>query len=769
LKRKAIYLLYRTLQTVLAPLVLLYFGTRGLRQPRYFATLRQRTGELPALWQKTAAGAIWLHAVSVGEVLATIPLLAELRQRMPLAPLYVSTTTLAGFDTAHSRLNELTEGVFFAPLDYAWAVRRVLRRLRPSVVVVMETEIWPNLFREAKRIGCGLVLVNARISDRALPRYRRFAWLFEPVLGLCDRILTQSEEMRQRFIQTGAPTATTIVAGNLKYDFTLPALADDSPIRRFLSGRMWIAASTSTDGAIAEEDFVLSAQESLGKDGWRLILAPRKPERFAEVAAKLSASGLRWTRRTALTDPEADVLLLDSVGELAALFPHATSVFMGGTLAAIGGHNILEPAIAGKPVVAGPHLENFRDIEQHFTATNAMLRIAGGSELADAIRRTTVELGERGRQAAMSQTGAARRAADEIQAAADTHYPVVRPAQPGFAFCWLLAKMWSAGSARDRSKKRARAQQLPVPVVSIGNITTGGTGKTPMAIALLNAFAAWHPGLLTRGYGRSAPGVVILSTGHQATCELTGDEPQLVSRATGAPIAVGANRYEDGEELLKREQTRLLFLDDGFQHLQLKRDFDLVLIDGLNPFGGGYLLPLGRLREPIEGLQRAHAFVITRIDQVAHRKAIERLLPGPVFHARTVPAAWRNQAGQTFPVDHFTGARALAFCGLGNPNAFWNTLSSIGVTPIERYTWEDHHRYRPGELRLLTHRAVGIGANAMLTTEKDSINIGFPADNVYWLEVAMEVERLDELVELIGSSVRHRVDDVIRRDAKAER
>ncbi len=736
--------------------MLLYFVVRGLRQRRYFTTLWQRTGELPALWQKTAAGVIWLHAVSVGEILAAIPLLAELRQKMPRAPLYVSTATLAGFDTARSRLNELADGIFFAPLDYVWAVRRVLRRLRPSVVVVMETEIWPNLFREATRIGCGLVLVNGRVSDRALPRYRSFAWLFGPVLGLCGRILTQSEEMRQRFIQTGAPPAATIVTGNLKYDFTLPALPADSPIRSFLGGRMWIAASTSTDGMIAEEDFVLSAQAALGNSGWRLILAPRKPERFAEVAGKLSASGLRWTRRTALTDPDAEVLLLDSVGELAALFPYATAVFMGGTLAAIGGHNILEPAIAGKPVVAGPHLENFRDIERHFEAQQAMLRIAGGGELADAIRRTTNELGERGRRAAMSQTGAARRTAEEIQAAADTHYPVVRPAQPLFALYWLLAKLWNTASARDRVKKLARAQQLPVPVVSIGNITTGGTGKTPMAIALLQAFAGEEPGMLTRGYGRNAPGVVILRPGHQATCELTGDEPQLVSRATGAPIAVGANRYEDGKQLLEVSPSRLLFLDDGFQHLQLKRDFDLVLIDGLNPFGCGYLLPLGRLREPMEGLKRAHAFVITRIDQVAHPKAIERLLPGPVFHARTVPTAWCNQRGARLPVDHFAGARALAFCGLGNPNAFWITLASIGVRPIERYTWEDHHRYRPAEIRRLSHRAIVIGANVMLTTEKDSINIGFPADDVYWLEVAMEIEKRDELIELISASLSRR-------------
>jgi 3-deoxy-D-manno-octulosonic-acid transferase len=224
LKRKAIYLLYRTLQTVLAPLVLLYFVVRGLRDPRYFATLRQRTGELPALWHspasaanemKTAAGSIWLHAVSVGEVLAAIPLLSRLRFQMPRAPLYVSVTTLAGFETAQSRLKGLADGIFFAPLDYVWAVRRVLRRLRPSVVVVLETEIWPNLFREVKRLEAGLLIVNGRISDRAFPSYRRWRGLFGAVLEQCDRILTQSDEMSRRFVAAGAPAARTATAGNL--------------------------------------------------------------------------------------------------------------------------------------------------------------------------------------------------------------------------------------------------------------------------------------------------------------------------------------------------------------------------------------------------------------------------------------------------------------------------------------------------------------------------------------------------------------------------
>src|SRR6185437_11273307 len=199
LKRKAIFLLYRVLQTLASPALLVYLVLRGLRNPKYFSTLRQRCGEIPPSWQQTISASIWLHAVSVGEILAAVPLIEEIRKRTPKTPVFISTTTLAGCETAEKRLSGLADGVFYAPMDFVWAVRRVLRRIRPTVVVILETEIWPNLFRESKRLGCGLVLVNGRISDRALPRYVRFAPLFSNVLGLCDTILAQSNEMKARF------------------------------------------------------------------------------------------------------------------------------------------------------------------------------------------------------------------------------------------------------------------------------------------------------------------------------------------------------------------------------------------------------------------------------------------------------------------------------------------------------------------------------------------------------------------------------------------
>ena len=206
---------------------------RCLGNRAYLASLRQRFGLLPASFRQTMPGAIWLHAVSVGEAISAVELVRQLRQCLPRSPVFVSVSTLAGFETASRKLRDLAS-VFYAPVDYVWAVRRVLRCLRPSLVIVMETEIWPNLFRETKRTGAGLMLVNGRISDRAIGRYRALRWFFGGVLAPVDLVLAQSEAMRQRFLRIGAPPERVRVGGNLKYDLQPQEALPDTPVRRFL-------------------------------------------------------------------------------------------------------------------------------------------------------------------------------------------------------------------------------------------------------------------------------------------------------------------------------------------------------------------------------------------------------------------------------------------------------------------------------------------------------------------------------------------------------
>jgi tetraacyldisaccharide 4'-kinase len=256
----------------------------------------------------------------------------------------------------------------------------------------------------------------------------------------------------------------------------------------------------------------------------------------------------------------------------------------------------------------------------------------------------------------------------------------------------------------------------------------------------------------------------LLNQNHRLPVSRTGDEAQLCMQAAGVPIGIGPDRWATGMQLLAAAEVRIMFLDDGFQHLQLHRDFDLVLIDALRPFGGGELLPRGRLREPLKGLARAGAFLITRTNEVPNTKAIETVLRGynataPIFCAQTIPCKWRAADGSEFDPDRFADVvkdlRAIAFCGLGNPQAFWRTLKRIGTEPLACYEYDDHHQYTPSEILLLARHARDMGAGLLLTTAKDVVNLDreyaavIGSLKLYWLEVRTEIDRRQELLDLI--------------------
>jgi 3-deoxy-D-manno-octulosonic-acid transferase len=752
------------------PLLLLYFVFRGAKNPAYVRSLVDRLGFLPRPFRQTRPGAIWLHAVSVGEVLACVEFLRRLRAEFPNSGLFVSTSTLAGRATAGDKLAGIADGVFFAPVDYCFAVRRVLRTLQPSVVLVVETEIWPNLFREVKRTGAGLLIVNGRISDKAFARYRRWEWLFRAVLPHADAVLAQSPEIADRFKALGAERM--VVGGNFKYDFDPQAAAEGSPVRAFIDGMrpaaVWVAASTmppAMPGDVDEDDAVIDAYRQLARPDLLLILVPRKPERFDVIARKLAAAGIPYVRRSALSG-SASVLLLDTIGELSGLFPLADVVFMGGTLAARGGHNILEPAAFGKPVIVGPHMENFRAIAADFSRAGACVEIASASELAGAVARLldapedARRVGERAKDCAGSRRGATARALAETRAIYDSGVPRRIQWQPWRPIAWALAQLWKWGGRRRLARDLSRRRKLDAPVISVGNLTMGGTGKTPFVLRLAGLMknAGRSPGILTRGYGRATPDKhLVLAPGAEMSALHTGDEPQIFVRSGLAPVGIGGERFRTGSELIRQFGVDLLLLDDGFQHVRLARNVDIVLIDALQPFGGGALFPAGRLREAPEALERADIVVITRasfsdLPPAVEREVRRRNTNAPIFRAQIEPRAWVQQAtGTEFPVDAPPFERAGAFCGLGNPQSFHRTLERIGVVPVDWVEFEDHHKYRPHELSRIAGHAHARGATALVTTEKDSVNLchgcaGLVAPlELYWLKVTMAIDRENEL------------------------
>ena len=247
-----------------SPFIVAYLLWRGAKDRAYWRSMPERFGWLS--FQPTAPGGIWLHAVSVGEVVAALGLIGELRSAFPGTPVYVSVSTLAGRKLADQKLKQVADGIFYVPLDFVFSVRRVFRLLQPSLVVVMETEIWPNLWREAKHFGAQLVVANGRISDRTLPKYQRLRWFFQHVLTVPDCILAQSRQDLERYLSLGAPRETTENAGNLKYDFDVSGLVAPEDVRRFIENlgaeKILIAASTMPGldkSDVDEDDAVLGA------------------------------------------------------------------------------------------------------------------------------------------------------------------------------------------------------------------------------------------------------------------------------------------------------------------------------------------------------------------------------------------------------------------------------------------------------------------------------------------------------------------------------
>ncbi len=386
------YLLYSIVTLLVLVVASPYFVYQALRHRKYLGSLGQRLGYLPVSFNLDGEPSIWVHAVSVGEVLAARPLLAEFRTRYPRLRVFLSTTTRTGQELARRQLGDV-DGVFYFPFDWAFTVRRTLDLVKPRIFVMMETEIWPNMLRECRRRGVKTILVNGRISHRSYTRYRLLGPFFARVLRHIDRFCVQGEESARRLIKLGADPARVIVTGSVKFDAIggspTPGRGPERVLRffRVAPARPVFVAGSTLRG---EEEWVLRAFNRVRATtpNALLIVAARHPERFAEVERLCRQEGLATVRRSELaidTEPRADAVVLDTIGELAQLYQVATVVFVGGSLVPAGGHNILEPAFYGKPIIFGPHMENFGEIAQTFLANGAAVQLRSGWEFEEAL------------------------------------------------------------------------------------------------------------------------------------------------------------------------------------------------------------------------------------------------------------------------------------------------------------------------------------------------------------------------------------------------
>lgn len=456
---RCVYFIYSLLTGLAALILAPYWVVKGARQHKYLGNLRERLGlSYPGLANLTAnrEGAIWIHAVSVGEVLSGVTLARRLKEAYPDRPLVISTTTAAGQALARERMS-FADAVIYFPLDWPGCVRRALAAVKPAMVAVLETEIWPTFLRECGRGGIPVIFVSGRISDRSFARYEKyfasFGWFLRPflkdALGNARAFLMQSEKDAERVRRLGAPPNRVFVSGNLKYDLEMP---EATPISEWLGaetrkrGRSPVIVAGSV--VANEEPLALIAFGTLQGEHPRalLVLAPRKPERFEAAAAHIQESRRKFIRRSQLPVPapgqaaglasanggipdDVNVILLDSIGELASVYRVADGAFVGGSLTAAGGHNILEPAAFGKVPVFGPSMENFAEMASRFVSADAAIQVDSpedaGVAWIELLRdpERLKRMGEKARTMVDSSRGATDRAIEAVRAQLSAGHP----------------------------------------------------------------------------------------------------------------------------------------------------------------------------------------------------------------------------------------------------------------------------------------------------------------------------------------------------------
>jgi 3-deoxy-D-manno-octulosonic-acid transferase len=385
--RNRLRFIYTLLAYLAAPLISVALLVRGLRDRSYWHNFGERFGFGPTL----ETTCIWVHAVSMGEVQAAAALVSALRNSYPHVPIVVTTFTPTGANRARLLFKDLAQ-VRYLPYDLPGSVRRFFSRVRPRLAVIFETELWPNLYRECGRRRVPLVLASARLSPRSVGHYRRLGALFSETLSQGVVVAAQGEVDADRFRSLGADPDSTHVTGNLKFDFTVPADIADRGRRlreHYAAGRpVWTAGSTHGGG---EEEALIEAHKRVRNIHRRalLVMAPRHPNRFGEVATALEREGVRFIRRSqqpaAQAIEQAEVLLLDTLGELLDFYAAADVAFVGGSLVPVGGHNLLEPAALGLPILTGPNNFNSEDIARLLIARGAAEVVNGPQELGERV------------------------------------------------------------------------------------------------------------------------------------------------------------------------------------------------------------------------------------------------------------------------------------------------------------------------------------------------------------------------------------------------
>ena len=804
------YLIYNLLLIVVFILfVLPYYTYRLFTEKGFSRRFRQSLGrvhnkEIEKVMRKDC---IWIHGASVGEIVATSPLVKQIRQEMPDRPILVSAFTVGGYNMAKQIIPE-ADAIIFFPLDLPFVAESMVKRIHPGVFMPVETELWPNFLRAIRERHIPVMMVNGRISEKSVKTYRYLYGIWDDMLSTVSRFCMQSSIDADYIYSLGADKNKIFVTGNTKFDQTYAEVTPEDYTRYkeelALNNCYPIIMAGSTHPG--EEKALFDAFKKVReKHAYaRLVIAPRKVNRADEISKLASSYGFETGYRSKMLEnpslrKEYPVVLLDTIGELGRIYAVGDVVFVGGSLCKTGGHNVLEPAAHAKPIIVGPNMQNFKDsysllskvgackmVNNVAELANEMLDIIGNDERREKMGAASLQVIKENRGADIRSIHYLKELLDltSVPSREYASYPIntrgindegggglrhsdaiiqyiyqiaYGPETPFYG--WLIlgflrgcSYLYEYGvrlklAMYDMGIKKK--EKLDCCVISIGNITVGGTGKTPTAqkMADLIKRMGYRVVILNRGYrshwdkeiGVVSDGNKIFMTAYEA-----GDEAYLMAKTLpGIPVVIGKNRAITGKYAVEKLNAEVIIMDDGYQHWHLERDLDVVLVDTLNMFGNGCVLPRGMLREPLENLNRGDLFLLTKTDQssvlsrMQLRKTIERYnAKAPVVESVHHPknfveiADWYKGITQNhMDLSELEGKDVMVFSAIGNPSSFEQTLSSIGLNIKEAVRYPDHHDYGMLEMQYILERASSHKAVAMITTSKDAVKI--PTEFIY--------------------------------------
>ncbi len=761
------------------------FCVRAVREKGFVQRIKQQLGFLPkhALDKVARKNCIWVHAASVGEIVAASPLITEFHKKFPQSPILVSVFTSSGYEMAN-RIIKDADSIIHFPFDLPWLSANLVYRVRPRVFMPVETELWPNFLRACKKLDIPVLMVNGRISDKSVKRYRYLYSLWDEILSSIKVFAMQSKVDADNILKLGADPALVTVTGNTKFDQTYTNVSESEKHNLLLelglgdNQGVFLAGSTHK----GEEEHVLKAYNDIKRvfPEAKLVIAPRSVLRTNAILDLCDQYCFTAVTRTQLQEQYStghDVVILNTIGELGKMYSVGDVIFVGGSLIPHGGHNILEPAAHGKAIIVGPNMFNFKDTHVLFKNRNAVVTVKNGADLAKEALKLFQNDDERHRMEeetlaiCRENRGAAERTADILNdllikveqnkvKATDklenfqTYFmQLVHNKEPQglltrgiVIILYLLSHVYSVlvNLKLDCYKFGIiQSKKLDCFVISLGNITVGGTGKTPTAQHLAKYIRdlGYRVVILNRGYRAKWQGEVgLVSDGKHIYMEAdqAGDEAYMLAKhLPEVPVLIGPDRSKTGQYAVEHFGAEVAILDDGFQHWKLKRDVDVVLIDSVNLFGNGYVLPRGTLREPITHLERADVCLMTKVDQGLPgfnkyiRDQIAKYGSNPIVvesihHPQSCIELcdWkRNIADEGMPISTIKGKKVVALSAIGNPTSFEQTVCSTGAEIIESFRFPDHHEYTQEEMVDAMEQAVRQGAEAIVTTEKDAVKL----------------------------------------------